>query len=187
VQPSQQALKYIIAENFRLACFCLSSSFLRIAWDFRWDDKACVIEIWLGRVETVGLLVTDYLSICEELVIYHHTDLGFELRYPPHVTTLDLPWGLLTPLDIWSALAVDRRSKFQQEVLGINDCLRRIQQFFCYCVGIRCRGKYFTAPLHSNVRRIHIHTHTLMGEAVEMGSGAVIYIPGFIKISSGIQ
>jgi hypothetical protein len=49
----------------------------------------------------------------------------------------------------------------------------------------------FTEPLLSNDRGIHIQTHRLMGGffnyAVEMGSGAVIYVPSFIKIGSGIQ
>jgi uncharacterized RmlC-like cupin family protein len=38
---------------------------------------------------------------------------------------------------------------------------------------------------------IHTETHRLIGEiyeiAVEMGSGAMIYIPNFIKIGSGIN
>jgi hypothetical protein len=45
--------------------------------------------------------------------------------------------------------------------------------------------------LPSNDRGIHIHTHRLRGEifnwVAEMGSGAVIYIPSFIKIGSGVQ
>jgi hypothetical protein len=58
-------------------------------------------------------------------------------------------------------------------------------------VCIRYRGNVATEPLHSNDRGIRILTHRLMGgifnEAVEMGSGAVIYVPSFIKICSGIQ
>jgi hypothetical protein len=49
----------------------------------------------------------------------------------------------------------------------------------------------FTETLLSNDKRIHIQTHRLMGgifnEAVEMGPGAVIHLPSFIKIGSGIQ
>jgi hypothetical protein len=49
----------------------------------------------------------------------------------------------------------------------------------------------FAEPLPSNDRGIHIQTYRPMGGifngAVKMGSGAVIYIPSFIKIGSGIQ
>jgi hypothetical protein len=49
----------------------------------------------------------------------------------------------------------------------------------------------FTELLPRNDRGIHIQTHRLVGEifnyAVEMGSGAVIYVPSFIKIGLGIQ
>jgi hypothetical protein len=49
----------------------------------------------------------------------------------------------------------------------------------------------FTEPLPCNDRGIHIQTHRLRGGfmkyAVEMGSGAMIYIPCFIKIYSGFQ
>jgi hypothetical protein len=53
-------------------------------------------------------------------------------------------------------------------------------------------GFYRTEPLPSNDRGIHVQTHRLMGgiffnQAVEMDSGAVIYIPSFIKIGSGVQ
>jgi hypothetical protein len=102
----------------------------------------------------------------------------------------------------------------KQEVLGRTNRLlsltrhgphwkRRVQQFFYCCVCIRYRGKVsteplpsndkgiFTEPLPSNNRGIHIQTHRLMGGnfnlAVEMGSSATIYVPGFIKIGSGIQ
>jgi hypothetical protein len=34
---------------------------------------------------------------------------------------------------------------------------------------------------------IHIQTHRLMKYVVEMGSGAMIYVPGSIKIDLGIQ
>jgi hypothetical protein len=49
----------------------------------------------------------------------------------------------------------------------------------------------FTEPLPSNERRdTEIDTELwegLMKYAVEMGSGAIIYVPSFIKIGSGIQ
>jgi hypothetical protein len=51
---------------------------------------------------------------------------------------------------------------------------------------IRRRGNVFTELLPSNDRGIHIHTHGLK-YAVEMGSGAMIYIPSFIQIGSDIQ
>jgi hypothetical protein len=44
--------------------------------------------------------------------------------------------------------------------------------------------------LPGNVRGIHIQTDIckrFIKYAVEMGSGAVMYIPGFVKIGSGIQ
>jgi hypothetical protein len=47
----------------------------------------------------------------------------------------------------------------------------------------------FTEPLPSTDKR-DAHTKRLMGfmkYAVVMGSGAVIYIPSFVKIGSGIQ
>jgi hypothetical protein len=43
-------------------------------------------------------------------------------------------------------------------------------------------GKAFTEPLPSNDRK---DTHTQF--VVETSSGAMIYIPSFIKIGSGIQ
>jgi hypothetical protein len=67
---------------------------------------------------------------------------------------------------------------------------RRVQQFFYYCVCICCRGNVFTEPLPSNDRGIHIQAYWWKGfmkYAEEMGSGAMIYIPSFIKIGSGIQ
>jgi hypothetical protein len=49
----------------------------------------------------------------------------------------------------------------------------------------------FTEPLPSNHGDIYIEIHRLMGGiyeiAVEMGSGAMIYIPSSIKIGSVIQ
>jgi hypothetical protein len=49
----------------------------------------------------------------------------------------------------------------------------------------------FTEPLPSNERGIYIQTHRLMGgifkQAVEMASGAVIYLSSFINIGSSIQ
>jgi hypothetical protein len=50
----------------------------------------------------------------------------------------------------------------------------------------RNEKEIFTEPLPSNYRGIHIQIHKLLGGifnyAVEMGSGAVIYVPSFIKI-----
>jgi hypothetical protein len=51
-------------------------------------------------------------------------------------------------------------------------------------------GIYFTESLPINDRRnTHTDTQTdgIYEVAVEMGSGTMIYIPGFIKIGSGIQ
>jgi hypothetical protein len=49
----------------------------------------------------------------------------------------------------------------------------------------------FTEPLLSNDKEINIQTQTDWSDsfnyAVEMGSGAVMYVPSFIKIGSGIQ
>jgi hypothetical protein len=63
-------------------------------------------------------------------------------------------------------------------------------RFYC-CVCIRRSGNAFTEPLPST-DRIVTHTDTdwwegFMKHAVEMDSGAMIYIWSFIKIGSGIQ
>jgi hypothetical protein len=67
-------------------------------------------------------------------------------------------------------------------------------------VCVRYRGNIFTEPLPSNDRgyftatndkRIQIQTHRLVGGickyADEMGSGAMMYIPNFIKTGPVIQ
>jgi hypothetical protein len=51
-------------------------------------------------------------------------------------------------------------------------------------------GIHFTEPLLPMIEGIHTQTHKLMGfmkYATEMGSGAMIFIPSFIKIGPGIQ
>jgi hypothetical protein len=51
-------------------------------------------------------------------------------------------------------------------------------------------GIHFTEPMPSNSRTdAHTNTQTegFMKHAIDMGSGATIYIPSFIKIGSGIQ
>jgi hypothetical protein len=91
---------------------------------------------------------------------------------------------------------------FKQEVLGRTNRLfslirhgphrkRRVSQFFYCCVYIRCCGNVFTEPLPSNDMG-YIYRHTdwwegLMKHAVKMASGAMIYLPTPIKISSGFQ
>jgi hypothetical protein len=82
--------------------------------------------------------------------------------------------------------------------------MRRVQQFFYCSVCIRYRGNVSTEPLPSNDRGIftkpsrclatkaYTYTDTQTDGrdfyyAVEMGSGAVIYVPSFIQIGSGIQ
>jgi hypothetical protein len=62
----------------------------------------------------------------------------------------------------------------------------RVKQFFSLCMCIRCCSNVFTVPLPSNT-----HTNTewweeFMKYAFEMASGAIIYIPSFIKIGSSI-
>jgi hypothetical protein len=82
---------------------------------------------------------------------------------------------------------------------------RRVQQFFCFCVCIHYRGNVSTKPLSSNDRGIftepsrylativgYTYRHTdwwegFFNKAVEMSSGAVTYVPSFIKIGSGVQ
>jgi hypothetical protein len=76
------------------------------------------------------------------------------------------------------------------------------EQFFYCWMCIRCRGKVFTEPLPnndrenfteplpSNDRGTYIDTNWregFMKYADEMVSGAMIYIPSFIKIGSAIQ
>jgi hypothetical protein len=83
-----------------------------------------------------------------------------------------------------------------QEVLGRTNRLlslirhgphwkRRVQQFFYCCLYIRYSGNVSTEPLPINDRGIHIQTRRLMSYTVEMGSGAMIYVPSFMKIGSG--
>jgi hypothetical protein len=49
----------------------------------------------------------------------------------------------------------------------------------------------FTESLPRNDKGIHTQTHRLTGrifnKGLDMGSGAMIYVPSFIKIGSGIQ
>jgi hypothetical protein len=51
--------------------------------------------------------------------------------------------------------------------------------------------EHFNEPLPSNDRGMYIQTQRqrrgIFNYAVEMGSGALIYVPSFIKIGSGIQ
>jgi hypothetical protein len=54
-------------------------------------------------------------------------------------------------------------------------------------VCIRCRGNIFTEPLPSNGREYKRFMGGIYEAAVVMGSGAMIYIPRFIKSDSGIQ
>jgi hypothetical protein len=104
----------------------------------------------------------------------------------------------------------------RQEVLGrttrLHSLIRHgrhwkwhVQKFFCCRVCIRYRGNVSTEPLPSNDNGIFtnpglclatigkpIQTHAdwweaCFNEAVEMGSGAVIYVPSFIKFRSGVQ
>jgi hypothetical protein len=62
---------------------------------------------------------------------------------------------------------------------------RRVQFFYC-CVCIRCRGNSFTELLPSNDLGGYTYRHTdwwegFMKYTFEMGSGAMIYIPSFIR------
>jgi hypothetical protein len=46
---------------------------------------------------------------------------------------------------------------------------RRIQQFYCCCVYIRCRGEFSTESLPNRCRKIHVQEeHRLMGEIYEI-------------------
>jgi hypothetical protein len=51
---------------------------------------------------------------------------------------------------------------------------------------ICCVGNVFTEPLPSNDRGIHIQ-RVFKKYAVEMGSGAMVYVRSFIETGSGIQ
>jgi hypothetical protein len=112
--------------------------------------------------------------------------------------------------------SLDASAIILQEVLGRTTRLlsltrhrphwkRRVQQFFYCCRCIRYRGNVSTEPLPIKDRGIftepsrylatiggYTYRHTdwwegLFNYAVEMGSGAVIYIPSFIEIGSGVQ
>lgn len=62
---------------------------------------------------------------------------------------------------------------------------RRIQTFFFFfCVCICCRANDFAETLPSNDRSVRMQIHRLMAE---MGSGAMLYIPIFIKTGSDNQ
>jgi uncharacterized RmlC-like cupin family protein len=52
---------------------------------------------------------------------------------------------------------------------------------------IHCRGKVFIDPLPGNIYRYTDWWEEFMKYTVEMGSGAMIYIPNFINIGSDIQ
>jgi hypothetical protein len=95
----------------------------------------------------------------------------------------------------WNSYTVNK--KFWAELI---DCVplirhgplrkRRLQPFFYWCLCIRCHGNVFALPLPSKDRGIQIQTHWwegFMKYAVEMGSGAAISIPIFIKFRWGIQ
>jgi hypothetical protein len=84
----------------------------------------------------------------------------------------------------------------KQEVLGRMNLLLSFDTkwtawFLCCCMCIRFHGNVFTESWPSNRRGIYMQTHRLMEGfmkyAIEMGSGATIYVPGFMKIGSGIQ
>jgi hypothetical protein len=112
------------------------------------------------------------------------------------------------------AVKITHKLRTKQEVLGRTNRIlslmrhgahrkRRAQQFFYCCVCIRWRGNVFTEPLPSNNRTIfteplpatigrYIYRYTdwweiFMKYAVEMGSGAMMYVPSFIQIGSAIQ
>jgi hypothetical protein len=64
---------------------------------------------------------------------------------------------------------------------------RRVQQFPYCCVCIRCPGDVFTKPLPSNIHILTDWWKAFIKYAVEVDSGAMIYISSFVKICSGIQ
>jgi hypothetical protein len=85
----------------------------------------------------------------------------------------------------------------QREVLGKTDRLlswiqhgphrkRLFQQFFHYCMCIRCCGNVLNELLPSSDRRIHMQTQRLIGDiyeaAANMSSSAMMYIQSFVKI-----
>jgi hypothetical protein len=79
--------------------------------------------------------------------------------------------------------------KFWEELIAYFPLIRqvphrkRLQQFFHCCVCIRCRGNIW---IGGNIYAI-TDWKGFMKYAVEMGSGAMIYIPSLIKIGSAIQ
>jgi hypothetical protein len=88
--------------------------------------------------------------------------------------------------------------KFSEEQIAYFALIRHwphrkrcVQQFFYCCICIRYRGNVFTHPLPRKDRRgTHIDMQTggrFMKYAVVMGWGAIICVPGFVMISSGIQ
>jgi hypothetical protein len=116
----------------------------------------------------------------------------------------------------WQIYTFSASLNTKQEVLGRTNrplsfirhgphLKRRVQQSFYCCVCVRYRGNFSTEPLPSNDREIftepspylatiggYTYRHTdwwegFYNSAVEMDSGAVIYVPNFIKIGSGFQ
>jgi hypothetical protein len=91
-----------------------------------------------------------------------------------------------------------RNKKFGEELMSCSPLVRhglnrrwRVHKFFYCCVCIRCHSNVFTEPLSSNNKGIHIQTHTdgryLWITPLRWASGAMIYIPSFIKIVLRIQ
>jgi hypothetical protein len=119
------------------------------------------------------------------------------------------------PEPIFMKLGTYINGVIKQEVLGRTNHLLslirhrphwkwRVQHFFCCCVCIRYSGNVSTEPLPSNERGNfsepsrylvtimgHTYRHRLMegffNYAIEMVSGAMIYVPSFITIGSGVQ
>jgi hypothetical protein len=98
--------------------------------------------------------------------------------------------------------AVRAQIQYKQEVLGRTNCLlsliwhgpqwkRRVQQFLCGCVRIRYCGNLLPSRCLATIRG-YTYRRTdwwkeFMKYIVDVGSGAVIHVPSFIKIGSGIQ
>jgi hypothetical protein len=117
--------------------------------------------------------------------------------YIPLYKVLMFPSVLPACLPAWLLLGDHVRYKKFWELIGYVPLIkyrphrkRRVQQFFYFCVCIRWCGEVFTEPLRSKDREYTYRHYRLRGiyeVAAEIVSGAMIHIPSFIKIGSGIQ
>jgi hypothetical protein len=95
--------------------------------------------------------------------------------------------GLYYQSFLFQQLEVLRRTKCLLSSDTTQTAQKTTRPTILLLLRIRCRGNVFSEPLPSNDMWKHIQTRRFMKYAVEMGSGATIYITSFIRIASSIQ